>query len=251
MAVLSGKGGVGRSMLTAELGAQWAVRGKRVVLVDMNTGRRGLDMFFGLESRIGFDLGDVVDMQAALSKAIIEDRRTGVRMIAAKQFDVDTPMGERTLEIILGVLALQNDYVLLDGPPGMALGEDMTLRMAEASLVVATPDDMSLRDAERTVSRLLALGRQRPWLVVNRIQQALVAEGLQYEPAVCAQLLDLRLAGVIPEDPQALRSTLRKECFVCDTPAERAVSNLADRLEDMEIPLWMWKGEEADGKEPT
>lgn len=246
IAVMSGKGGVGKTMLTAALGAQWAARGKRVVLVDMNIGMRGLDMLMGLESRVGFDLGDVVEGACGLDSALLENRQLGVRIIAAKQFDEKKPLKERTLQIILEVLCLQNDIVLMDAPSGLSYGLELTARMAQEFLMVTTPDDASLRDAERTAAVLDTLEKPRPLLVVNRIHPRLVAEGLQYGPEVCAQLLDMRLAGVIPEDREAMRCTLRREVLHGAFPAMWALENLVERLDDMNAPLLPWY-EEAGG----
>lgn len=239
---VSGKGGVGKTMLVAALGALWASRGKRVVLLDMNTGMRGLDILVGLQSRIGFDLGDVLEGRCGLDKAMVLDRRTGVRLIAAKQFDEDIPLNERTLQIILEVLCLQNDYVLLDGPGGLTREAEMIMRLAGATMVVTTPDDASLRNAERMMASLPRREGFDPVLVVNRLQPELVDDDLQYEPEVCAQLVDIRLGGAIPEDMCAMRCTLAKMPLLGDFPAANAVKNLAARLDAPEIPLAAWRG---------
>lgn len=239
LAMISGKGGVGKSTLAAALGTHWAAGGHRVVLVDLSFGMRCLDMHFGLESRIAFDLNDIVEGSCGLDKAILRDRDTGVQLIAPRQFDEGKPLNERTLRIILEVLCLQNDYVLLDAPSGMGYGFEVAARLAEELVLVTTPDDVSLRDAERVAA---LLGREkRTWLVVNRIWETLVDEGLQYEPATCAQVLDVPLLGAIPEDEQVLRHMLRKTPIIGDYPAARAIANIADRLEDGDVPIAQWR----------
>lgn len=227
-------------MLVATLGAQWAQRGKRVVLVDMNTGMRCLDMLFGLESRIAFDLGDVAAGICGLDRALVEDKRTGVRLIAARQFGEGEAFNERSLQIILEVLAMQNDYVILDTPSGSGYGYQLAVRIATESLLVTTPDDISMRDAERLVTAQREMGRPAPSLVVSRVRADLVEDGLQYTPKVCGQVLDIPVLGVIEEDPRVVRRMLAREPMLTGHAAALAVTNLLERMEDGTIPLRVW-----------
>lgn len=242
--VVSGKGGVGKSFVAAALGTRWAAAGKTVVLLDMNLGMRYLDMLLGIESRVCYDLSDVVFSRCGLSAAMVEEKHTGLRLISAPQFTDGRPMNERVLRILLEVLCSQNDIVLLDAPGGLAEGFALTARMAgDTTLLVTTPDDMSLRDAERTAMLLRDLDKPAPLLVVNRLRPALVEEGLQHAPEVCAQVLDLRLAAAIVEDEQALRLSLSREPSLGDTQAAQAIDNLAGRLLDDTVPLRPWRAE--------
>lgn len=238
LAVVSGKGGVGKSFLTAALGARLAAMGERVVLVDLSTGLRHLDILFGLESRVGFDLHDVVEGVCGLDRALITDRQSGARLLLARQTQTDAPCNERTLRILLEVLCLQNDYVLLDAPCGLGDGFSLAARMADASLLVATPDNACCRAAERAAAEILRHGRPHPYLVINRLQAALVEAGLQHTPAVCAQLLDLRLLAAIPEDDLAQRAMLQASPLLQDTQAAAAIDTLAERLEALDRPQW-------------
>lgn len=240
IAVVSGKGGVGKSMLVAAIGAQWAKLGKRVVLVDMNSGMRCLDMLFGLESRVVFDLGDVVAGTCGLNRALLEDKQTGVRLIAARQFGEGEPINERSLRILLEVLCSQNDFVILDAPGGIGEGYRLAARMADEFLLVTTPDDVSIRDAERLVNAQRQNGWTSPALVVNRLRPDLVAEGLQYTPQVCGQVLDLPVIGAIPEDGEVWRRMLAKQPLM-KGPAARAVEVLRKGLEGIPAPLEVWR----------
>lgn len=239
--VFSGKGGTGKTALAAALGAHWAALGKHVVLVDMNIGLRGLDMQMGLQSRIGYDLGDVVEGGSGLDRAMVEDTHTGIMMIAARQFDIGEPLKDRTLQLILEVLCLQHDYVLLDAPGPMAPGFAESARYAREALVLTTPDDASLRGADRAAALVREGGKAEISLVVNRIRADFVDEGLQYAPEVCAQTLDIPLCGVIPEDDEVLRSTLEKQPLMGLSPAALAVDNLADRMDHPGIALLPWR----------
>lgn len=239
--VFSGKGGTGKTALAAALAAHWAALGKRVVLVDMNIGLRGLDMQMGLQSRIGYDLGDVLEGGSGLDRALVEDTHTGIMMIAARQFDISAPLNDRTLQLILEVLCLQHDYVLLDAPGPMAPGFAEAARHAREALILTTPDDASIRGADRAAALVREAGKAEVSLVVNRICADFVDEGLQYTPEVCAQTLDIPLRGVIPEDSEVLRSTLEKRPLMGLSPAALAVDNLADRMDNTGIALLPWR----------
>lgn len=247
LAVVSGKGGVGKTMIVAALGAHWARAGKRVVLIDMSIGMRGLDMALNLHSRVGFDLGDVLDGRVGLDRAMIEDKETGVRLIAAKQFTPEAPLNERALQLIIEVLCMQNDRVLLDAPAGIGENLDLATRMAQETLLVSTPDDAALRTTDRVRAILNDQGRTDLQLVVSRIREDLVDAKLQYAPEVCSQLLDLPLAGVVPEDDAALRSTLAMQPLDPASRASRAIANLAARIDGEPMPLWAWRDRQRIG----
>lgn len=239
VAVVSRKGGVGKSMLTAALGVRWAAKGKRVVLVDMSNGMRCLDMLLGLESRIAFDLGDVVEGVCGLDKALITDKSTGVQLLAARQIGEIYPLNERTLQILMEVLCLQNDYVLIDTPCGIAPEQMAAARLAETVLLVSTPDDLSLRNAEALAGQIRSL-KKTPFLVINRINRQYVDVELQYSPETCAEVLDLPLLGVIPQDDAAERSALAQVASLEGSSAASAIDNLMQRLEDSSIALAPW-----------
>lgn len=237
-------------MLIAALGTHMAEQGRRVVLIDMNTGMRCLDMLFGQESRIVFDLGDVLSGSCGLDRAIVRDKRTGVDLIAAWQFGSGEALNERTLGIIVEVLCLQYDYVLLDAPTGICTGSRQALSLADTTLLVTEPDDLSLRDAERMGREIDALGRPAPWLILNRIVKADMESGLHYSPQVCAQVLDMPVQGVIPEDSQVRLQWLLRMPRLEGTAATRAVEEIADRLEGRRAPLTAWEGEAAQMPDP-
>lgn len=241
VAVVSGKGGVGKSMLTAALGAALALRGRRVALVDVNTGMRGLDMFLNLQDRVAFDLGDVLEKVCDLSTALVTDRRTGVRLLAARQVCDSEALDTEAFEAVVKALCAENDLVLLDAATGMGRGFTAAAVAAGEALLVTTPDDLSLRDAEHTADLLRRLSLPPPSLVVNRIRADLVDASLQYTPETCAQVLDVKLLGVVPDDNAALRMALSKQPVSGFSPAAGAIENLLDRLLDGEVPLRPWR----------
>ncbi len=241
LTVVSGKGGVGKSMLVVTLGALWAARGRRVALVDINTGMRGLDMLLGLENRIVFDLGDVLEGLCAPRQALVEDKRTGMRVIAARQISDTETLDLDALDRLTRVLSRDFDIVILDAASGIGRGFTAAVQAADRALLVTTPDDMALRDADRVSGLLQRLDMPPPLVVLNRIRPDLVEEGLQYEPRVCAQVLDMPIFAVIPDDDEILRCTLRKEPATGGFPAAEAMANLLDRLENASLPVRPWR----------
>lgn len=237
--LLSGKGGVGRTMLAASLGTLLARGGKRTALVDLNTGMRGLDMALGLESRAAFDLGDVLDGVCGVKQALCRGE-DGLCLLAGRQVCDTEALDERRLEKIIAHLRTEFDWVLLDAAGGIGRGLTAAARLGGEAIAVTTPDDAAIRCAERAAGVWTRSGGQTPMLCVNRIDAALVQEKLQYLPETCAQVLDMYLLGVVPEDEQALRAGLKKQPVCGDFPAARGIENLLSRLENPKEKLWNW-----------
>lgn len=239
--VVSGKGGVGKSMLVAALGALFSLDGKSVVLVDVNTGMRGLDMMLGMENRIVFDLGDVLEGHCDVNQALVREKGTGMRVIAACQISDTEALSEEGLMGLVRILREKFDMVLLDSASGIGRGFTAAVRAAGNAILLTTPDDMALRDADRVTGLLHRLDTPSPLVVINRIREDLVDAGLQYAPEVCSQVLDLSICGVIPEDDQILRATLSKRPAVGTYPGAMAIENVKARLLDRNSPLLPWR----------
>ena len=248
--LVSGKGGVGKSTLAAALGAHLALAGRRVALVDLNTGMRGLDMLLGLESRVVFDLGDVQEGLCEAEQALVTDRETGMRLLAAPQMRDSEALDEDALRAMCQTMCESFDFVFLDAASGIGRGFTAAARAAQQALVVTTPDDMALRDAERAAGLLRRLDMPAPALVINRIRPDFVDEGWQYTPEACAQTLDLRVAGVIPDDTAVWRMTLQKRPALGAFPAGRAMAALARWLENADEPIPPWRDERPPARGP-
>lgn len=242
-AVVSGKGGVGKSMLVVALGALWSAQGKSVALIDMNTGMRGLDMMLGLENRVVFDLGDVLEGLCEPRQALLRDAQTGIRLLAARQIADSELLDERALEALVEELEDSYDRVLLDAASGIGRGFSAAVLAARAALLITTPDDQALRDADRIAGLVQRLDLPSPRLVINRLREDFVRAGLQYEPEICEQVLDSRVYGAIPDDITVWRHTLMKRPVIGDFPAALAIANLSDRLSDRSVPLRPWHDE--------
>ncbi len=243
LAVVSGKGGVGKTMIASALGAYHAEGGKRTVLIDLNTGMRGLDIAIGLESRVAFDLGDVLEGICDVRQALVTDKRTGVRLLAARQLTGSDRIDMNAFSAAVETLRGLYDRIVIDAPPAMCAGLEAAARVAEDLLLVATPDDAALRGADRAAGLLSRCGAPRPMLAVNRIRAEHVDSGLQYAPEVCAETLDLFLAGAVPEDELAARRILEKLPVAGNIPAAAAIANIALRAEDPDTMLLPWRAE--------
>ncbi|MGH7707910.1 MAG: septum site-determining protein MinD [Vulcanimicrobiaceae bacterium] len=208
--VTSGKGGVGKTTTTANVGAALAARGARVALIDADVGLRNLDIVLGLESRVRFHLLDVLEEKCALDDALVRDKRSeNLYLLAAAQTrekeDVDTEAMRALVERLRG----QFDYVLIDSPAGIEQGFRNAVVGAGHAIIVCTPEVTAVRDADRVVGLLPP--DWRPELIVNRLRPALVKKGKMLSIEDVNSILRLPLLGVIPDAPEIIVATNRGE----------------------------------------
>ena len=237
--VVSGKGGVGKSTLCASLAAGLARRGLRVVLLDMDTGLRNLDMLLHIENRVIFDLVDVVDGEADLAQALVADRqRPGLFLLSSSQIHDAAAISREDFEAVLRTLRESFDHILIDCPSGIGHSFRLCTQAATDAIVVTTPDEIAMRDADR----VLGLLRQREGiaahLVVNRVRPDWVAARAAYSPQVIAQTLDARLAGYLREDEEVLRCLIERRLLIeSDTVLWQEVDAILRRLLGERIPI--------------
>ena len=238
--IASGKGGVGKSTIAASLGLALEKLGRRVCVVDMDIGLRDLDAILGLENAVVYDLVDVVCQGCDLTLALLPVPGTQtVKLLPASQFARHKDLEPKALRRVIRQLRDQFDDILLDCPAGVerwvknaaACGVDQTL-------LVTTPDDVCLRDAQRTGDVLKAKGLPAPSVLVNRLNPELILAGEMMTAQQAAAVLDLPLLGELPEDPMVYRTLLRRTRLM-DTvsPASEALNRIARRLAGQEVPL--------------
>ncbi len=238
--VASGKGGVGKSTFTANLGAVLAHRGSSVVIIDMDIGLRSQDALLSLESRIVYDLVDVASEECGLGQAVLAHPDIpGLNLLPAAQFARVKALDPVRLKNILDELKASYDYILLDCPAGIERGFRNALNAGvDQTILIVTPDDICIRDAERAAQVLEKKGLERPRVVVNRLNYKLIRRGEMYSARTVAEVLDLELLGEIPEDPVVSRSILNHALFVdFDCEARGAVLRIASRISGAEVPL--------------
>ena len=237
--ILSGKGGVGKSMLTAALGMALAKRSQTCCCVDMDIGPRNLDMLLNMQNKVVYDVLDVARKDCKLKYALIHDNlHEGLSLLAAAQLGEVEQMDADDMERIVKKLKKRAGYVLLDAPAGIGRGVKNLLSAADHTILVTTADDVAIRDAERVIALLEKAGKSRPLLVVNRVIPEMVASGEMYSPQTVAATLDVPLLGYIPEDHKVLAALNRHESFMeQEGPAQAAMERIAQRFLGEYIPM--------------
>ena len=237
----SGKGGVGKSTLTANLAVLLARSGRSVVLIDADLGLRSQDLLLGLENSVVYDIMDVARGKCLLSQALLEvPDLPSLRLLPAGQFVRAKDLDPRKLKKILSLLKKENDFILIDCPAGLERGLRNVLNAGNAleTLLVVTPDDLSIRDGERVAALLEEKDLPRPRLLVNRLQGDLIHSGVMYSARTVADLLDLPLLGEIPEDPACTLAQLRHRLTIdYDCESRQALARIAWRMTGAEEPL--------------
>jgi septum site-determining protein MinD len=205
--ITSGKGGVGKTTTTANLGTALAQLGHSVVLVDADIGLRNLDVVMGLENRIVYHVVDAIKGKCTVTKALIKDRRLeNLWLLPASQTDDKDAVTPDDMRSLVFELKAQYDFVIIDCPAGIEQGFKNAIAGADEALVVATPEVSSIRDADRVVG-LLAAADVPARLIVNRISPQLVKRGDMLSQADVIEILALELVGAIPLDDQVIATT--------------------------------------------
>jgi septum site-determining protein MinD len=217
--VTSGKGGVGKTTTTANIGAALAAGGASVVLVDADVGLRNLDIVLGLEARVRHHVLDVLEKNATLDDALVSDKRVpALRLLPAAQTREKDDVDTEAFRALIGTLRDRFDYVLIDCPAGIEKGFANAIVGADEAIVVCTPEVSAVRDADRVVG-LLGEGRTVK-LIVNRLRPALVRKGKMLSVDDVNTILRLPLLGVIADAPDVIVSTNKGEPVALDPASE-------------------------------
>ena len=238
--ITSGKGGVGKTTTTANIGAALADKGHKVLLIDTDIGLRNLDVVMGLENRIVYDLIDVIEGRCRVSQALIKDKRCQnlVLLPAAQIRDKNDVNTEQMKELIFS-LKESFDYILIDCPAGIEQGFKNAIAAADEAVVVTTPEVSATRDADRIIGLLEAAGIKSPRIVVNRLRIDMVKDKNMLSVEDILDILAVKLLGVVPDDETVVISTNKGEPLVYkgDSLAAKAFKNIASRIEGVEVPL--------------
>ncbi|HEU0030718.1 MAG TPA: septum site-determining protein MinD [Kofleriaceae bacterium] len=235
--ITSGKGGVGKTTVTANLGTALAQLGHTVVLVDADIGLRNLDVVMGLENRIVYHLVDAIKGKCGVQKALIKDRRMeNLWMLPASQTDDKDAVAPEEMRTLISELKHTHDFVLIDCPAGIEQGFKNAIAGADEAVVVATPEVSSIRDADRVVG-LLAAADVPARLIVNRIAPHLVKRGDMLSQTDVIEILALELLGTIPLDDQIVATTNKGIPAVLEgkSLAAKELARIAKRLAGQEV----------------
>ncbi len=226
-AFLSGKGGTGKSTVALCAAVGLARAGQKVALVDADAGVRNLDMMLGMENKIVFDLLDVIEGEATLEQALGPVKGTpGLSLLCASQVRDPSEMTGDALCALLGSLRERFDQVVVDCPTGIGAIVQAIMSCVDEAVIVTTPDDIALRDADRAAGLVSQRGGARARVVVNRVRPEYVKRGLQYAPEAVAATLDAKLLGAVPEDEEIRRAALERR-MPGEGEGGRALASLA------------------------
>jgi septum site-determining protein MinD len=239
--ITSGKGGVGKTTVTANIGAALASMGHKTVLIDTDIGLRNLDIVMGLENRVVYNLVDVVEDKCRLKQAIIKDKRNdNLYMIPAAQTREKTAVKPEQMSMLCRELASAYDYVIIDCPAGIEQGFKNAIAGADKAIVVASPEVSSVRDADRIIGLLEAYEMGDISLIINKVRQDMIKKGRMMSVEDITEILAIRLIGVITDSEEIVISTNRGEpiAFNRKTASGRCFYNIARIITGEEIPIF-------------
>ncbi|CAA6801796.1 MAG: Septum site-determining protein MinD [uncultured Sulfurovum sp.] len=247
IAVISGKGGVGKTTASANIGLGIALRGKKCVLVDFDIGQRNLDMILGLENRVVYDLVQVMDGETTLKQAVIKSKASeNLYFLAASQTKDKTVLESEKVKTLIANLKESYDFVILDAPAGIESGFEHTIEFADAAIVVVNPEVSSIRDADRAIGILDAKSDKAregqevsKYLIVNRISAEMVQSGEMLRSDDILDILNINLLGKVPEDKGVIDASNQGKPVVLDKKsiAGQAYTRIAGRLCDESIEM--------------
>ena len=240
--ITSGKGGVGKTTTTANLGSSLAEAGKKVVLVDTDIGLRNLDVVMGLENRIVYDIVDVIEEKCKLRQALIKDKRfEELFLLPAAQTRDKTAINEDQMKDLTKKLKEEFDYILIDCPAGIEQGFKNAIAGADRAIVVTTAEISAIRDADRIIGLLESSEIKNPELIVNRLRPNMVKKGEMMEVEDIVDLLSVDLIGVVPDDEYIITQTNKGEPVIKNkkAPSGKAYIEIARRIlgENIEVTI--------------
>ncbi|NLY17773.1 MAG: septum site-determining protein MinD [Clostridiaceae bacterium] len=238
--ITSGKGGVGKTTTTANLGTGLSLEKKKVVLIDTDIGLRNLDVVMGLENRIVYDLVDVVEGTCRIKQALIKDKRfDGLYLLPAAQTRDKNSVTPEQMMKLCDDLREEYDYILIDCPAGIEQGFKNAIAGADRAIVITTPEVSAVRDADRIIGLLEASEIRNPLLIVNRVRPDMVKKGDMMSIEDIVDILAIQIIGVVPDDENIIISTNRGEPAVTEgkSIAGQAYRNITKRILGEEVPF--------------
>ena len=239
--ITSGKGGVGKTTTTANLGTALALQGKKVCLIDTDIGLRNLDVILGLENRIIYDLVDVIEGRCKVHQALVKDKRfeDGLFLLPAAQTTDKNAINGEQMKVLVADLKRDYDYVLIDCPAGIEQGFKNAIAGADRAIVVTTPEISAVRDADRIIGLLEQENIEPPKLIINRINRNVISDGDALDINDITTHLSIDLLGIVANDEDVISSSNKGEPIVMDpaNPAALGYRNIARRILGESVPL--------------
>lgn len=247
--ITSGKGGVGKTTTTSNLGTGLAKAGKKVVLIDADIGLRNLDGVMGLENRIVRNLVHVVESDYDFDRALVRDKKLeNLFLLPASQIhDKDSISPEQMKELCEKLIQqFQFDYVLVDCPAGIERGFKNAIAGADEAIIVTNPEFSAVRDADRVVGLLTSEGKNNIRLIVNKVRPKMVTKQHMLSTQDIIDELQIKLLGEIPDDEEVIISTNKGEPIIVNehSKAGQAYRDIVSRIEGKNVPFAQLKVEE-------
>ena len=236
--ITSGKGGVGKTTSTANIGTGLAKLGKSVVMIDTDIGLRNLDVVMGLENRIVYNLVDVVEGNCRMKQALIKDKRySNLCLLPSAQTRDKTSVNPEQMKKLIEELRPEFDYILLDCPAGIEQGFKNAIAAADRALIVTTPEVSAIRDADRIIGLLEANDIHKIHLIVNRLRMDMVKRGDMMSIDDVIDILAIDLIGAVPDDESIVVATNQGEPLAGDSSlAGTAYMHICKRIMGEDVP---------------
>lgn len=238
--ITSGKGGVGKTTTTANIGTALAAMGKKVVAIDGDTGLRNLDVLMGLENRIVFTILDILEDRCRLKQALIKDKRfPNLFLLPTAQTRDKGDIKPGQMLNLVSELKEEFDYVIIDSPAGIEQGFENAIVGADRAIIIVNPEITSVRDADRVIGKLDSKGIEKHHIIINRLNYEMTKNGDMLNIDDIVETLSVKLLGVVPDDRSITISTNKGEPIVLDEKAisGKAFINIAKRITGEEVPL--------------
>ncbi len=231
--VASGKGGTGKTAVTANIGTLLAKQGYKVALLDMDMGMRNLDLYLGLENRVVYNIMDVLSGICKIKRALIRDRRfDNLYLMSASPRKDTRDITPLHMEVLCRKLKAEFDYIFIDCPAGIGSGLDISMAGADKVLLVTEADMAAVRDADVLNRYVKKTGIQNTSYIVNKVRAELMAAHLVPDVKEISEILSSKMIGLIQFDDNIYISTNRGIPIVCKegTYIEENFRNIAQRL---------------------